>query len=131
MKNRLTLLVPFLFSFLIACEPWKVLIIKTARKKNVSIIIYARGSIFSHDQSDFENRIVFHISTDSVSKRKIILGNGRGYWEDKDITEYAGMIDSIILNNSNGRLALKDTSSIRAYLKQHKRSLTTIRIKAK
>jgi hypothetical protein len=129
---------PILYLFTAAvlcgsCDNIIMMVIKTPRKSNASVTIYANEVAFplSRD-ADPDKKVIVHVPNDSTGRNKTVYGYGIGFWYDELIERIAGNTDSIVINNTTGRLTISNKEDIKKFLIQHRTGRRyVIKIKAK
>lgn len=107
-------------TLLTGCETERRIIIKAAKKTNVSATVYFTQyeywhSYFTHYER--EQRII-HIPTIKHRYKKR-LRCGIGMWSENEIIDYSNNIDSIIIRNTSDTIVLKEQPDIYNYLLKH------------
>lgn len=127
MERQIIFLVSAFGLFLIqACDPAKILVVRTANKPNYSVTIYANENILPHfypyHQDSIAKKVVIHVpTTDTVGEREKTFFFGLGSWGDNSLMpNFSKKIDSIIIVNNNGKLILDKQTEINDYLLKHR-----------
>ena len=118
--------------FLQSCDPGKNLIIQAMHTKGVSVIVYANKKIMPFYDGAGNEKIKIE-APDSSGNYKQVLLYGIGNWPNKSIKEFSENTDSIIINNSSGKIRLVNKIEIENYLLKHRsgyaKSILTIKAK--
>jgi hypothetical protein len=106
-------------TLLTGCETERRIIIKAAKKTNVSVTVYFTQYEYYHGsptQYEREQRIIHLPAKHRYRKR---LRCGIATWSEDKIIDYSQNIDSIIIHNTSDTIVLKTQPDIYNYLFKH------------
>jgi len=103
-----------------ACDHAQVMTVQ-ATGNNSSIVLYGNREMAGRGDAGSPEKIVIRVPQNNTNSRTFYFGMGP--WNDADLDRLAGNIDSVVITNSNGTERLKDKSTLKAYLLDHRKGM--------
>lgn len=120
MHKKIVLILIFsllLTLFFTACDPAKIMEIRTVNKPNYSVTIYGTNNMLPFQVNSPNEKLVLRFPDKNfLSKKKICFYYGIGGWSDKMIPEFAKSFDSIVIIRNGQKQSLADQATITKYL---------------
>ena len=121
MKILLTTFLLLTIALLTSCDPAAIMVIRAANKPNVSVAVYGNKKMLPHPGNDSQKVVIRIPPLEGKSKQDTIIFYGFGGWVgDKWTPALVNNIDSIIINNSKGKMVLNNRADITNYLLKHR-----------
>ena len=114
-----------------ACDPGRVLVIKTSGKPDASVAVYASDQFLPRGSHSTSQDIVIRVpSAEAWQGREIVYYYGIGGWSDSNLMpSFAQHIDSIIIVNHNQEVtALRSQPEILDFLLENRHGFAKSRL---
>jgi hypothetical protein len=119
MSFKIIFVILMVSSGLVSCDPGQILIVKAAKNGHASVSMYGKKRMLPSNYSN--EKIVMTVpAKDSIVEYEKEFNYRIGIWDKRAIDQLTSAIDSIIIINTQRRVVLGDSATIRQYLASHR-----------